>query len=151
MKNLICFLFLILMISKAHAQTLLSSGGSFHQGPAFNIHWSLGEFIVDTHIDNPFTLSKGFHQGELKINTSVHDNQTLNIVLFPNPSYDFIEISGMENISFEGNILDNTGRVVRTFKAKESNIDISDLTSGLYHIVFKNSNIEISPVKFIKI
>lgn len=151
MKNLICFLFLFLMILKVHSQSLISSGGSFHQGSGFVLHWSLGEFIVDTHIDNVFTLSKGFHQGDLKINTSVYDNQTLNIVLFPNPSDDFIEISGMENITSEGNILDNTGRVVRTFKAKESNIDISDLTSGLYHIVFKNTTFVLPPAKFIKI
>ena len=134
MKNLICLSFLFVMLCKLQSQTLLSAGGSYHQGSTFNIHWSLGESVVDTHIDNNFTLSKGFHQGEQKINTSVLSEQSLKAVLFPNPSGDFIELSGLENISLEGNIFDNTGSIVKYFKIKKSIIDISDLKSGLYYV-----------------
>lgn len=151
MKNLICFLPLFLIIHIGMAQTLLSSGGSFHQGSTFNLHWSLGEFIVDTHTENSFTLSKGFHQGALKISTSVQDRKTLLLEIYPIPAVDLIHISGFENLTFEANIFDNTGRLVRTFLVRESIVDISDLKNGLYHIVFKNTNFVISPVKFIKI
>ena len=151
MKSLMYVTLLFLILQAGQAQTLLSSGGAFHQGNDFNIHWSLGEFIVDTHVDTTLIISKGFHQGDLKASTYTQENETLSLILHPNPCMDFMQITGYENMIFEGNIIDNTGRIIKLIHGKESIIDVSDLNSGLYYIVFKNSRFVISPIKFIKI
>ncbi len=65
------------------------------------------------------------------------------VALFPNPANDYIQITGSGKGSYI--ICDVLGKVVKTGKLSNNNIDISELNNGLYLINFEGSSL-----KFIK-
>lgn len=86
------------------------------------------------------------------------DNKEINIILYPNPVYDFLtfEFSSNNLIDNDGfiDLIDENGRKIKTFyfnNLKNSNIDIKDLANGIYFVslYFKNQYFHLG--KFIKI
>ena len=59
-------------------------------------------------------------------------------VLFPNPANDIITITNIGNVNFSAVIHNSSGilvKIVNTY-SERSNINISDLPSGIYNIKF---------------
>ena len=76
-----------------------------------------------------------------------------NIILFPNPTNNFIIIQNIENTSehFEYKIVDLTGRIVKNGNAKfNEQINIESLTSGNYIVQIETENGEKFTEKLIK-
>lgn len=77
---------------------------------------------------------------------SVQNNQTKSFKIFPNPSSDFIHISGL-NKTEEYKIIDIRGAEIKAGRISDTeSINIQDLTIGLYFLKFENGN----TIKFIK-
>ncbi len=72
--------------------------------------------------------------------TSSNDLNEETITLFPNPTSDFLNISG-ENLDYEGTISNLQGQIVSTFNfSKTTTIDIGNLESGLYFVTLQNED-----------
>ncbi|AWG20839.1 hypothetical protein FFWV33_04415 [Flavobacterium faecale] len=80
------------------------------------------------------------------LSTNEYNLTQAGIKVFPNPSNDFIEIIGLNEIeNYE--IYNTLGQVVKSGIVLENNkIEIHNLTSGIYFLKFKNGN----TIKFIK-
>lgn len=85
--------------------------------------------------------------------TSIQSKNYIGTIIYPNPSTDFIHIQfeqEMKNSIFS--ILDLNGRVVKTvkFEGKEINMDLKNISSGIYIIQVSNPLGIISTGKFLK-
>lgn len=60
---LLSFLFSLVCWSQEVLQDIVSSSGGQFSGTAFQIDWTIGEIITETHHNGTFILSQGFHQG----------------------------------------------------------------------------------------
>lgn len=74
-------------------------------------------------------------------NLSNNDFEKDKILVFPNPSSDFIFINGIENLKVKIEITDLTGKVVFISEFNQNSIDISALKTGVYFInIVENGN-----------
>lgn len=63
------------------------------------------------------------------------------IRIFPNPANNFLRIENKENATIESIVLsDANGQFIRQFDPKKNQIDISDITSGLYILKIIHEN-----------
>jgi len=72
------------------------------------------------------------------------------IIIFPNPANSTITISGDSNKIEELIIYDNQGRIHLQKEGPASELDISQLPSGLYHLVIKAAH-KVSSTKIVKL
>jgi hypothetical protein len=70
------------------------------------------------------------------------------ILIFPNPVNSILFMNGIEQIGFDGTIHDATGKKMISFK-NENQIDISNLSKGIYFIEIETEN-SVEIYKFIK-
>jgi hypothetical protein len=73
------------------------------------------------------------------------------INVFPNPATNTLNISidGAENLSGKGAIYDTMGRLVKKFELKgQTQVNISDLKSGLYILKYITENNETGACRF---
>ena len=77
--------------------------------------------------------------------TGVNELSDNSIALYPNPATDFISV---ENIKGNINIIDITGKVIKTVKsnASRTTINVSGFAKGIYFIQLENGAV----AKFIK-
>ena len=80
-------------------------------------------------------------------NSRISEFKNSNFMTYPNPAHHYIVIKNRGWRMKNGQIIDITGKMVKQFKIKNSNtqIQISDLESGIYFIKYENRL-----VKFIK-
>ncbi|GAB4207286.1 MAG: hypothetical protein Fur0023_17970 [Bacteroidia bacterium] len=80
-----------------------------------------------------------------------HSNFTTEVVIYPNPARETLNLRFNAILNTEINIMDISGRVVKKtyLNGNNLNINISDLQSGIYYINIKDNDNNISK-KFIK-
>lgn len=107
-----------------------------YTGNYFSLHYPLAP--CDTLIDG----STGIN------NFSLNENQ---ILLFPNPSSDFINVKGISDIQ-NIEIYNSYGKLINTFKPKCSNycVDIKSYLQGVYILIIYENNITPKYFKIIK-
>ncbi len=84
---------------------------------------------------------------------NVDENYLKNIIIYPNPSSDFVIVeNSKDNSSFDYKIVDLTGRVVAIGKSKfNDKISVETLSIGNYLIQIKNEIGQTFNKKFVKI
>jgi hypothetical protein len=94
-------------------------------------------------------------------NFSIKETQSLNnenikitsekILLVPNPAKQIVSIKNIKAEDYDKiQVFDSTGKKVLSEKQrKDHQVDISSLSSGLYHITLLNSNLKVKTLKFI--
>jgi endonuclease I len=84
-----------------------------------------------------------------KYSLSIDDFNKISITLYPNPSSNYIKISGIKSKT-NINIYDVLGKKIlsKTIEESQNNIDVSQLKKGLYFIRIESNNFAL---KFIKI
>ena len=74
------------------------------------------------------------------------------IAIYPNPVSNYMKLSNKNLAGCRVDLCDVTGKSLKKFILNpESEIDVSDLKTGLYFLQFKKEGIVISNAKFIKI
>jgi len=80
--------------------------------------------------------------------TGIPENQEENILLYPNPTSSILTLNTSEQIN-SVNIIDITGKTVKTIASNSNTIDVSDLVKGIYFLQVQTDN-GITNNKFIK-
>ena len=140
----------ILFTSRAGAQLsnqLLGSAGASFSGVSFSSDFSIGEVFTTSLVNGPVLLSQGFQQTYLKKMVSLPSEEEatqvvlgneINIAVFPNPFSSTITIRKNHSLHLECVLLDITGRKLKVFELADDTllIDLSELSSGKYHLRF---------------
>lgn len=85
----------------------------------------------------------------IKSNVSINFQKQTDIMVYPNPASDVLQIHGINSIaSFQ--IMDIMGTLVKSGSINEMNIDISDLRKGCYLLMVDNGS-AIASFRFIKL
>jgi len=125
-----------------------------HDSPSssnvFNTKWTAPEagsgpvtfyFAANAVNGNGSTSGDGGTNSKFKLfelTTSSTDLEELNVSVFPNPTSDFLTISG-ENLDYNYTILDLQGQKVRSSAfSRNVSIDMANLESGLYFVTILN-------------
>lgn len=86
------------------------------------------------------------------VNTNNISDEKMNISLFPNPSSNFIQISGLKNEKVTLQIFDNLGKILKAesfISENQKTVDIHDLPAGMYYVRISQNN-ESKTLKFLK-
>jgi hypothetical protein len=81
-------------------------------------------------------------------NSSINEVENSNIKIYPNPTTDYLTVTGVENAK-EINISNVLGEKVMTLTTKDNKIDVSNLNNGVYFINM-TTNDKVYSQKFIK-
>lgn len=147
-----------LAINEPGQQTGLFSKFFYKTSPAFgslinedqNIQILSGTAATDLFISNEaprqFIGSVSYCVKEY---TSIEEVEEATLQIYPNPSSDYISISGLA-IDLPYNVYDIQGKIVKNgIYNTNSNIDIQNLKTGIYVLELKGSNLN-KRIKFIK-
>ena len=110
-----------------------SSGGSYSNGNII-MDYTLGEIVVETHTNSTTILTQGFHQGVLKVNTSV-ENIDIKTKVYPNPTTNFLIIELEKNVNADILVYDINGKLVikdRLNDEQQKQLDFGFLKQGNY-------------------
>jgi len=110
-----------------------SSGDSYSNGNII-MDYTLGEIVVETHTNSTTILTQGFHQGILKVNTSV-ENIDIKTKVYPNPTTNFLIIELEKNVNADILVYDINGKLVikdRLNNEQQKQLDFGFLKQGNY-------------------
>ena len=110
-----------------------SSGDSYSNGNVI-MDYTLGEIVVETHTNSTTILTQGFHQGDLKVTTSVV-NLDIKTKIYPNPTTNFLIIELEKNVNAELLVYDINGKLVIKNKLndeRQKQLDFRFLKQGNY-------------------
>ena len=138
---------MVLALSSVKAQnlspTVVSSSGNSYNNGGVNMDYTLGEIVVETFQPTvtplPLTytiLTQGFHQGVLKVNTSV-ENIDIKTKVYPNPTTNFLIVELEKNVNADILVYDINGKLVLKDKLNDENqkqFDFSFLKQGNYFL-----------------
>ena len=123
--------------------SVISSSGNSYNNGGINMDYTLGEIVVETFQPTvtplPLTytiLTQGFHQGILKVTTSV-ENIDIKTKVYPNPTTNFIIIELEKNVNADILVYDINGKLVLKDKLNDENqkqFDFSFLKQGNYFL-----------------
>ena len=138
MKN-IFLVFLLLLSYNGLSQSVISSAGKTSTSNNFIISWTLGETVVATLQNDNTNLTQGFHQ-PLMVDlfpTSLEDDMVLDMVAYPNPTYDKVLFKGGDPTgTYHLRLVDKLGRVLeqKSVQASELELEMGRYTNGSYLI-----------------
>ena len=92
---------------------------------------------------------------QIKSPTNINENTTIDFELFPNPFSDqtVLELKNNNSENVEINIIDLSGKVVRTYNKTENNriiIERNGLANGLYYLYILTENGQAKDILIIK-
>ena len=136
MKKLLLILLCLPMIGFGQVTTpsVISTSGNSYNNGGVNMDYTLGEIVIETFSNNANILTQGFHQGILKVNTSV-ENIDIKTKIYPNPTTNFIIIELEKNVNAELLVYDINGKIVIKDKLndeRQKQLDFSFLNQGNY-------------------
>jgi len=137
------FLFSLSLYSFAQSNSLqvISSAGSTFTNENYIIEYTLGELAIES-IGNGIKLTQGFHQGELVIQTGIHELDFI-INLYPNPTQTHFKIEFDSPQTVNTFLSDITGNIIfreQIVNQLSKNYDVSYLAQGVYTFTIIDSN-----------
>ena len=138
MKKLLIILLCLPLIGfgQVTSPSVISSSGDSYNNGGVNMDYTLGEIVVETQTNSTTILTQGFHQGDLKVTTSVV-NLDIKTKIYPNPTTNFIIIELEKNVNAELLVYDINGKIVVKDKLNDEQkkqLDFSFLTQGNYFL-----------------
>ena len=123
----------------AYSQTVISSAGKTSSSANFIVSWTVGETLVATLGNGNNNLTQGFHQPLLVdiLPTSLEDDMVLDMVAYPNPTYDKVFFKGGDPTgTYHIRLVDKLGRVLdqRSVPASKLEVEMGRYTNGSYLI-----------------
>jgi len=136
MRKLLLLLLCLPIIGLGQVTTpsVISSSGNSYSNGGVNMDYTLGEIVVETHSNSTTILTQGFHQGVLKVNTSV-ENFDIKTKVYPNPTTNFLIVELEKNVNADILVYDINGKIVikdRLNNEQQKQLDFSFLKQGNY-------------------
>ena len=129
----IIIVFVFFFSGNIYSQTIISSAGKTSSNDNFIISWTLGETLVATLQNENTNLTQGFHQPLMvEISpASLEDDMVLDMVAYPNPTYDKVLFKGGDPTgTYHLRLVDKLGRVL---EQKSVPSDKLELEMGRYN------------------
>ena len=135
----IILLLVFFFSGSAYSQTVISSAGKTSSSANIIVSWTVGETLVTTLGNANNNLTQGFHQPLLVdvLPTSLEDDMVLDMVAYPNPTYDKVFFKGGDpNGTYHIRLVDKLGRVLdqKSVPAAKLEVEMGRYTNGSYLI-----------------
>ena len=118
-------------------QLVSSAGESWEQG-GYKLSCSLGEIAIETFIQSNNILTQGFHQEEYQVSTINYYGDSQDIICYPNPTSQIININFKTEKKASIVLLDIRGGRLLSLKELKGNtthqIDLTNFAEGVYYI-----------------
>ncbi len=157
LKKTIIVMVLSLFISEAmlgQTAELISTAGDSYASANYQISWSIGETVTDTHQNTSNVLTQGFHQNTYMVLGIENQNNRFELCAYPNPTTDIITLAFNEYNSdtYIITIVDVNGRLLQTERINSDHtaLNFSAYVPGTYFMVIKQQNKLIKSFKIIK-
>ena len=147
--NTIILLFFshIFMAQPMLERQVFGISGTSVKAESFSLDWTLGEVAVTSHNSSFGSLTEGFQQAFIKIESpSISIKNVSDILIMPNPASSFVTVKFLkeikENIHWE--MFDLTGKSLQrnVFDlSADHEIDIRNYPDGLYLLKISGENI----------
>jgi hypothetical protein len=121
-------------------QEVIASAGGYNVSGDISLSWTLGETIIETFSSGALVLTHGFQQKLIVTTVKENPYSSLNVILFPNPAGDFINIQTDPPADTETDILlvDLQGKTLKTDKIgvaiSTARFNLQDVPPGIYFI-----------------
>lgn len=115
-------------------QQVIGSAGDQHTNASASVSWTVGELATATLSSSSVTLSQGFQQGNLTVNTLVdQDMLDFNLKAYPNPVIDILLLE-TDDKQQKYQVINMQGEVVLNgnITAVLQEIDFTNLPQGVY-------------------
>ena len=141
----------MLSVFSANSQQVISSAGNTKTvksgGTDITVSWTIGEGVVATFESSNKTLTQGFHQPLMVeiFPTAIEGSQLLDMVAYPNPTYDRILFKGGDPDGiYHIRLVDKLGRVLeqKSVPAVDLEVEMSKYNNGTYLIEVVEDNTE---------
>jgi len=105
--------------------------------------------IKQVDIDGKFSYSQVKSLRPSKQVSSVESN----VVIYPNPVRDVMNITNLESANYTARIVDMSGRVIKSFVMRngQNQVDVAGLKSGIYFISMNDMNGKVNSAKMVKL
>ena len=140
MKTIILLVFLVITVTltgQEIQQQVIATAGNYSESETVSVSWTLGEVAIETFKNESITLSQGFQQGDLTINTLVEESLLdFSLSAYPNPVLDRLTVEfDMDNLPYQ--VVDLNGKVILngTLYTRGGTIDFSRVSEGVYFLV----------------
>lgn len=153
MKKQLALLMLLLIFGVAHSQSIekqvFASSGNELLNANNQLNFTIGESLVRTVSSSSNSVEQGFWKSAAQITLSTTDfsNQTINLVVFPNPVTDYLNIKFFEDSSsnYIAEVFDITGRKqmanINLNSQNENFINFTNTASGQYIVLITDTTL----------
>ena len=150
MKHIIVICIFFISFS-ASSQQVISSAGNTKTvklgGTDITVSWTIGEGVIATFETSNKNLTQGFHQPLMVeiFPTAIEGSQLLDMVAYPNPTYDKILFKGGDPDGiYHIRLVDKLGRVLeqKSVPAVDLELEMSKYNNGTYLIEVIEDNTE---------
>ncbi|MFC5047192.1 T9SS type A sorting domain-containing protein [Aquimarina hainanensis] len=151
-KNALAFICMLMNIS-APAQEVLSTQGNTYTNDLIHLDFTIGELVTQTLSDGANEVTQGFHQTNWNLVDQEDFGSNLEIVLFPNPINDELNIhmKVYKNVTYS--IYDALGKRVlhSALFTEKTFIDTGHLSAGFYSILLMTGEEKLKTFKLVKV
>jgi len=144
-----CLVSHLLSAQNVQRSSLGISGNSIEVTVGQSVYYvsqSIGQnSIIGTFNNNETTIRQGFQQPPIKVKIIANLNNSLNVVVFPNPVNTYVTVSFNEQLKAPINITiyDVSGKIILNKSQKPTksfNVDMSLFSSGVYLLNINSEN-----------
>ncbi len=154
MRRSVFIIIVCIFVLPVHAQLIkqevIASAGGYNIKGDISLSWTLGETIIETFSNGSLVLSHGFQQKLIVTTVKENLSPALNVVLYPNPAGDLINIQFDPATDTETDIMlvDLQGKVLKSDKigiaTSIAGFNLQDVPTGIYFIkIMKGKRINI--------
>lgn len=151
MKSIKFVMFLFTMYTLnvfSQNQNVISNGGNYQESTGGSLTWTIGEVVINTLESTDVHVTQGFNQDWLNFLNIEVFSEKINVTVYPNPTTEFINIESDKKSDLA--IYDASGKLVGQYKVnKTDQIDLSELSGGIYYLNFSRKNAKIKTIKII--
>lgn len=132
--SLYLFILLYLFIKPASAQQVVNTSGNTIKSADYSIEYSVGEIAITTFSSANNFITQGLLQPSLKIINPDCSIINQSFQYFPSPTYDKLRLVGQSNWIDAYQVFATDGKLVRSVKFYNNEIDLSNLAGGIYFV-----------------
>ncbi len=142
-------LFMTLFLS---AQEVVSVQGDSYSNASANIHFTIGELVINTVTDGTNDITQGFHQTNWNFVGLEDYAPNYEVTIFPNPTEDILNIitSEFENMTYS--LYDAQGKLViqNILSAEQTSIQVGQLAQGSYALILNKEKQNLKTFNLVK-